>query len=52
MGKHITEFKRKSSDDIPEVFILLISYFEVYPHHLKQEGLFRKAAQNSKLDEL
>jgi hypothetical protein len=44
MGKHICEFKRKNPDDVPEIFILLISYFEVYPDHLKTEGLFRKAA--------
>lgn len=52
MGKHITEFKRKHADDVPEVFILLISFFQVYPYHLKTEGLFRKAAQATKLDEL
>ena len=52
MGKHICEFKRKTADEVPEIFILLISYFEVYTEHLKTEGLFRKAAQTIKLDEL
>lgn len=28
LGKHIYEFKRKSDDDIPEIFVLLVAYFE------------------------
>jgi hypothetical protein len=59
IGKHLYEFKQRTfenqtpnKDDVPEVFILLVSYFEVQPHLLKTEGLFRIAASLDKIDEL
>ena len=52
IGKHLYEFRRKSRDDVPEIFILLVTYFEVQPHLLKTEGLFRIAASLDKIDEL
>lgn len=52
MGKHIYEFKRKGANEVPEIFILLVTYFEVQPHLMKTEGLFRKGACMDKLDEL
>lgn len=39
-------------EEVPEIFILLISFFEVQPHLLKTEGLFRIAASLDKVDEL
>ena len=50
MGKHISEFKR--SGDVPEIFILLVSFFEALPHLFKTEGIFRIACTSDKLDEL
>jgi len=44
MGKHLYEFKRKGLHDVPEIFILLVSYFEVEPALYKTEGLFRMGA--------
>jgi hypothetical protein len=52
MGKHIMEFKRKHNQKIPEIFLLLVSFFEVHGHLVKTEGLFRIAACMDKLDEL
>lgn len=52
IGKHIYEFKRKHSEDVPEIFVLLVAYFESQPHLLETEGVFRKAASIDKLDEL
>ena len=37
---------------MPEIFLLLVSYFEVQPDLMKTEGLFRIAASLDKLDEL
>jgi hypothetical protein len=37
---------------VPEIFILLVSYFEAKPELLKTEGIFRKAASVEKIDEL
>jgi hypothetical protein len=37
---------------VPEIFLLLVSYFEVQPDLMKTEGLFRIAASLDKLDEL
>lgn len=39
-------------EEVPEIFILLISYFEIYPQLLKTEGLFRIAASLDKIDEM
>jgi len=52
LGKHIYEFKRKGENDVPEIFILLVTFFEVQPHLMKTEGIFRKAASLDKLDEI
>jgi hypothetical protein len=59
IGKHIYEFKQKiledgsiCQDNVPEIFMLLISYFEVQPELMKTEGLFRIAASLDKIDEL
>lgn len=53
IGKHLYEFKRREGDAmVPEIFILLVTFFEVQPHLLKTEGLFRVAATLDKLDEL
>ena len=56
IGKHIYEFKQhsgsKSRDEVPEIFLLLVSFFEVQPQLLKTEGLFRIAASLDKIDEL
>lgn len=52
IGKHVYEFKRKENELVPEIFILLITYFEVNPYLLKTEGLFRVAASLDKIDEL
>ena len=41
-----------SPDSVPEIFLLLVSYFEVQPELMKTEGLFRIAASLDKLDEL
>ena len=42
MGKHITEFRRREEDEIPEIFILLTQYFETNEEYMKLEGIFRK----------
>ena len=59
IGKHIYEFKQRTfedgtfnQDNVPEIFTLLISFFEVQPDLIKTEGLFRIAASLDKLDEL
>ena len=62
IGKHLYEFRRKTfegeselgdnKESVPEIFVLLVSYFEVQPHLLKTEGLFRVAASVDKIDEL
>lgn len=57
LGKHLYEFKQvpganADMEDVPEIFVLLVSYFEVQPHLLKTEGLFRIAASLDKIDEL
>jgi len=52
LGKHIYEFPRKLGDKIPEIFILLVTYFDTFPETLKTEGLFRVAASMDKVDEL
>lgn len=52
MGKHIMEFRRRHSQYVPEIFVLLVSFFEVHPQLLKSEGLFRIAASIEKMDEL
>lgn len=52
IGKHIYEFPRKPADKIPEIFTLLVTYFDMYPEALKTEGLFRVAASMDKVDEL
>lgn len=52
IGKHIYEFKRKENEYVPEIFILLITFFEVNAELLKTEGLFRVAASLDKIDEL
>jgi hypothetical protein len=52
MGKHIMEFRRLPSQQVPEIFVLLVSFFEVHQHLLKTEGLFRIAASIDKMDEL
>jgi hypothetical protein len=41
IGKHIYEFKSKGKDEVPDIFILLVSYFEITPELYKSEGLFR-----------
>lgn len=52
LGKHIYEFKRRENDLIPEIFILIVSFFEVHHSLLKTEGLFRIAASLDKIDRL
>ena len=52
MGKHLYEFKRKEEDDVPEIFILLIKFFDDNPELLKTEGLFRLAGDIEKIEEL
>lgn len=57
IGKHLYEFRQydgatSDREDVPEIFVLLISYFEVQPELLKTEGLFRVAASLDKIDEL
>jgi hypothetical protein len=52
IGKHIYEFKRSSEDDVPEIFILLVSFFEVHPYLLETEGIFRITSSIDKIDEL
>jgi len=37
---------------VPEIFILLVNYFEISPELLDTEGIFRKAGDSDKLDEL
>ena len=37
---------------MPEIFVLLVSFFEVQPHLIKTEGIFRKGASMDKLDEI
>ena len=43
MGKHITEFKRQKNSKIPDIFLLLVNYFESNPERMKTEGIFRVA---------
>ena len=49
LGKHIYDFMRFGSDEdeeeclIPEIFLVLVSYFEINEHLYKTEALFRKA---------
>jgi hypothetical protein len=56
IGKHIYEFKRRDTgadqEEVPEIFVLLVSYFEAQPELMRTEGLFRKAASMDKLDEM
>lgn len=52
IGKHIYEFKRREGDQVPELFTLIVLYFEAFPGTLRAEGLFRVAASVDKLDEL
>jgi hypothetical protein len=57
IGKHLYEFKQPpganpDQEDVPVIFVLLVSYFEVQPHLLKTEGLFRIAASLDKIDEM
>lgn len=41
MGKHLYEFKRGGEDDVPEIFIILVKFFENKPELIRTEGLFR-----------
>jgi len=45
LGKHLLDFRRTENEEelVPEVFLLLVSYFELNPHHYKTEAIFRKA---------
>ncbi len=43
---------KNSENSVPEIFVLLVSFFEVQPNLLKTEGLFRVAASVDKIDEL
>jgi hypothetical protein len=62
IGKHLCEFRKNnfneeskmknSENSVPEIFVLLVSFFEVQPNLLKTEGLFRVAASVDKIDEL
>jgi hypothetical protein len=57
IGKHLYEFRQFSGasvdkEDVPEIFVLLVSYFEVYPELLKTDGIFRVAASQDKIEEL
>jgi hypothetical protein len=57
IGKHLYEFRQydgaaSDKEDVPEIFVLLISFYEVYPELLRTEGLFRVAASLDKIDEL
>lgn len=52
IGKHIYEFKRKDPDSVPEIFILLVAYFEINEFLLKTEGIFRLSGALDKIEEL
>ena len=52
IGKHIYEFKNKGGDSVPDVFILLISFFEMHPELYKTEGLFRINGSSDLITEL
>eukprot|EP00350_Pseudokeronopsis_sp_OXSARD2_P005054 CAMPEP_0170540726 /NCGR_PEP_ID=MMETSP0211-20121228/674_1 /TAXON_ID=311385 /ORGANISM="Pseudokeronopsis sp., Strain OXSARD2" /LENGTH=252 /DNA_ID=CAMNT_0010843237 /DNA_START=769 /DNA_END=1524 /DNA_ORIENTATION=- len=52
VGKYIHEFKRVGEHDVPEIFILLASYFEVNPELFKTRSLFVASCCQDHLDEL
>ena len=52
IGKHIYEFKRSSDDEVPEIFILIVSFFEINNNLLETEGIFRITSSIDKIDEL
>jgi len=52
IGKHIYEFQRKDKEKVPEIFVLIVSFFEINSNLLKTEGLFRIGASLDKIDEL
>lgn len=44
MGKHLQEFKRpfgSEDDGVPEIFVLLVNFFEEYPKCLTPINIFR-----------
>eukprot|EP00347_Sterkiella_histriomuscorum_P023598 403334044 len=52
IGRHIYQFQRQQGSLIPDIFLLLVTFFESSPELLKTEGLFRIAASLDKLDTL
>ena len=55
MGKHIAELKQlegSAKESVPEVFLLLIGYYEANPELMKTEIIFRKNSSQIKLDDL
>lgn len=52
IGKHVYEFKRQGSEEVPEIFFLLINYFESQPELYKTEGLFRVCGAIDAIEEL
>lgn len=52
MGRHLYEFKRSDNEDVPEVFVLLVKYFEEYPELLETEGIFRISGCSDMVEEL
>lgn len=57
LGAHLSDLsqsKLESSfeDEVPEIFFLLVTYFEKNPQHLLEEGLFRLQADEQLLEEI
>ena len=52
IGKNLHEFKRSGKNCVPDIFILLVAYFEINEDLLKLEGLFRKNGAIDRVEEL
>jgi hypothetical protein len=42
----LTEFNRQSNSDIPDIFIVLVKYFDEDSERLKSENLFKNIENN------
>lgn len=52
IGKHLSELSKSEDEFVPEIFILLVKYFESSESHMKTEGLFKYPADEEKVKEL
>ena len=52
IGKYLHEFKRKGENEVPEIFVLLVSYFEFEPAQLREPGIFVLGGALDRIEEL